>query len=41
VVDVGRQGSVALDTINEKIGTLKNKSTELHTEFNVLAKALD
>lgn len=41
MVDVGRQGSVALDTINEKIGTLKNKSTELHTEFNVLAKALD
>ena len=41
VVEVGRQGAIALDTINEKIGALKNKSTELHTEFNVLAKALD
>ena len=41
VVDTGYQGAAALNTINEKIGTLKNKSTELHAEFEILAKALD
>lgn len=41
VVDTGYQGAAALNTINEKIGTLKNRSTELHAEFEILAKALD
>lgn len=41
VVDTEYQGAAALNTINEKIGTLKNRSTELHAEFEILAKALD
>ena len=41
IIETGRQGASALNTINEKIGNLKSNSTELHNEFENLAKALD